>query len=71
MTDIELKQYIGNKLKQYREAANLSRLQVAQVLNSSKSHINQIELGYAMPSVITLKKYCKLYDIKSSDLLPF
>lgn len=71
MTDIELKKYVGSKLREHREAKQMQIQEVSRALKIGNGHISQTELGYTLPSIPSLRKYCDFYNIKSSDLLPF
>ena len=71
ITKEELKAHICERLKYYRKQANLSMIEVAKRINSSSGHITYIEKGVGVPSIVTIKKLCEVYGIKSSDILPF
>jgi transcriptional regulator with XRE-family HTH domain len=71
MTEIELRKYVCGKLREHREAKQIQIKEVSKALKIGNGHISQTELGYNMPSIESLKKYCDFYNIKSSDVLPF
>lgn len=58
----------SKKLKQARIAAKLSQEQVSLELDISQSNISKYENGDLEPSIETIKKFMKLYQINSAYL---
>ena len=58
----------SRKLKQARIKAKLSQEQVSLELNISQSNISKYENGDLEPSIETIKKLMKLYQINSAYL---
>ena len=64
-------QYIGKKLRDLREDKKLSQENVADAVGISNTYYAGIERGEENPTVAVIEELCKLYKIKSSDILPF
>lgn len=60
---------ISEKLKELRKSKNLTQLQIAKILNISKTGYASWEQGLAEPGIQYLKKLCALYDISADELL--
>ena len=61
---------IGKLLRIYREAALLTQLQVADSLHINRTTYTYYEVGKTEPSIDTLAKLIKLFNITYEDLLP-
>ena len=64
-------QYIGKKLREYREEKKLSQEIVAETVGISTTYYAGIERGEENPTVAVIEELCKLYKIKSSNIFPF
>lgn len=58
-----------NKLKFFREQANLTQDQLAKLLNVSQPTIQRWENGTREPSLQDLKNLCKILGVKYYDLV--
>ncbi len=61
---------IGEKLRYYREACAMSQQQVADALNLNRTSITKYETDIAMPSLETVVKMAKIYNVEPQALLP-
>mgnify|MGYP004681417465 CR=1 FL=1 len=59
----------GIKLKELRNKKNLTQLQMAQILETSKSNISKYEAGSVEPSLDTLVKISHFFDVSVDYLL--
>lgn len=71
LSNKQLAQAIGKRLKQAREDADISQEELAYRAGFYRTYIGHIEVGRYMPSAYTLYKIAKALKISSSDLLPF
>lgn len=65
--DITLK--IGPKLREAREAREISVRSLAQKTGFSPSFLSQVELGQSSPSLASLQRICNALEIEMPDLL--
>lgn len=66
--ELNLQKIIPSKLKEFRNQANLSLRDVAQLLNMSASMVSLWEQGKNEPSYEQLIRLCQIYKIELSDL---
>ena len=59
---------LSNKIKQYRQASNLTQLGIAQRLGITKSAVTAWEKGRSEPSTSNLRKLTNIFGIEMSDL---
>lgn len=59
---------VGESLKRFRLAANMSQEQMANSAELDRSYVSHIERGTANPSVITLANLCYALGITLADL---
>lgn len=62
-------QFLGEKLKKYRQVNNLTQKQLAEQLYVSDKTISKWERGAGNPDVETLKEVSQLLEISMEDLL--
>ena len=62
---------LKNKLKEYRQKAGVTQLQLAQVVGSSKHTISSIETGQFCPTAYLAYLLCLALDCKFEDLFYF
>lgn len=65
----EYKKYIGEKIKQYRLAANMSQMALAEKIGISYQQLQKYEKGIDNISVYRLKQICESLKIPISSLL--
>lgn len=66
---IGLENYLGRKLKEYREQHLLTRKQLGDILCVSDKTISKWERGAGLPDIGTLKHLSQLLQIPLDDLL--
>jgi|SRR3989338_4619285 len=64
-------QYIGRKLREYREQKGITQQQVADSIDVHVSYYAGIERGEENPSISVVEALCKLFRVKASNILPF
>lgn len=62
---------LKNKLKEYRLAAKLTQVQLAEKVGSSKNTISSIETGQFCPTAYLAALLCIALDCKFEDLFYF
>jgi transcriptional regulator with XRE-family HTH domain len=67
---MNLKTYIGSKIKEYRKAIKLTTLELGELSETSQSTISEIERGSRSIQVETLIKICNTLGVTLNDLLP-
>lgn len=69
-TEIELAEFVGEKIKYYRKSKNLTQKQLGQKIGKSDNTISNYEKGIAAPSQDALFSLAAALDIKVDDLFP-
>ncbi len=59
---------LKNNLKQYRQAQNLTQIQLAEMVGSSKNTISSIETGQFCPTAYLAVLLCTALKCKFEDL---
>ena len=62
---------IGNRIKKFREARNLSQKDFANKIGVSNSRVSNWEQGVNRPDVDLLVNICKVLNVSPSELLDF
>ena len=62
---------LKNRLKQYRQNAGLTQIQVAEQVGSSKNTISSIETGQFCPTAYLAALLCIALDCKFEELFYF
>lgn len=60
---------IGNRLKKFRMARNLTGVELGTLTGTGQSTISEIENNKRSPTIDTLEKICNVLKIKVCDLL--
>lgn len=68
---MNLKQRLGNNIKQLRLSNSLTQEELAEKINLSAKSLSQIELGNNFVSAETLEKICSAINIKPKRLFDF
>ena len=68
--DMKQKKTLGEKLREIRESLDLTQNQVAKVLNIDRSTYTYYELDGSEPSLETLGKLARIYNVPIAQLLP-
>ncbi len=69
MEEGQLKQIVASNLVYYRKLANITQLELANMLNYSDKAISKWERGENIPDVFVLQRIAKLYKLTVDDLL--
>ena len=64
-------QYLGKKLRELREKQGKTQLEVADSIGIDVSYYAGIERAEENPSLAIIEALCKLFRVKSSQILPF
>ncbi len=56
-------------LKKSREQAELTQKQVGKMVNITRSSLSYYEIGRSLPSIFTLIKLSKIYNVNLLDLI--
>lgn len=59
-----------NKIREFREKADLTQVELALLLGVSNKAISHYEVGNRMPSLDTIKKLATALHCKPTDLFP-
>jgi DNA-binding XRE family transcriptional regulator len=70
VSDKELYQLLGKKLKKLREDTNIRQNQMAEKVNLLRTSISNIEAGRQHPPLILLYKICFILGVEVTDVLP-
>jgi ribosome-binding protein aMBF1 (putative translation factor) len=62
--------YVGGRIKQARESAGLTQIELSEKAGLPQSHISRLENGQHSPAFSTLMKISKALDIPISQLDP-
>lgn len=60
---------IGQRIRQLREEADLGLEELAHAADFSKGHLSNLERGYVMPTVATLRVLANALDVLVADLV--
>ena len=59
---------LGNKIKEYRKARNLSIQDLGDIIGKSKTTVNRYETGEIIPDIITVMEICNTLGIDLNDI---
>ena len=66
-----LKQQLGNRIRQFRKKNNLTQEQLAELVDIGTQNISYIETGRFAPSSETLEKLAKIFNVEIYELYIF
>lgn len=66
-----LSEIIGLTIKNLRKKNGIGQDDMSELTGISRPSISNIEVGRHNLTVKNLEKLCKMFDCKSSDILPF
>lgn len=69
MTEEELLEKLGQRIKQLRSEKGMSQIALAVELNYEKSNMSRLESGRINPKITTLYKVAKALEISLQDLM--
>lgn len=61
------KEFIGQKIKEFRKRKNISQAELAEKVGLSDKHIGRIEAGKYFPNFINFLNILEVLDIKLSE----
>ena len=67
---MELKQYIGDKIKYYRKLNRMNQDELAKALNTTKQSISRYEKGIRKANQDILFKMCDIFNVSIDDFFP-
>ncbi|MGR9527626.1 helix-turn-helix domain-containing protein (plasmid) [Priestia megaterium] len=67
---MDIKKYMGVKIKEYRKAMKLTTMELGSLLGTSQSTISEIERGTRSIQVESLAKICNALGVTLNDVLP-
>lgn len=70
MDEIELKKYVGNRIREERRRIKLSQKELGERIGVKHNTVSQYENATNSPEQDTLFKIAKALDIKVDDLFP-
>lgn len=70
MNEINLSEYIGAKIRYYRNELGLTQDDLAKKLNTTKATISNYETGYRTPKQDNLFDLAKVLQVSIDDLFP-
>lgn len=71
MKDVDYHIALGIRIKQLREAKNLSQTEFADLCDIERGNISRLENGKVEVKLTTLIKISKALEIKVAELIPF
>ncbi|MCY9024091.1 helix-turn-helix domain-containing protein [Priestia megaterium] len=67
---MDIKKYMGVKIKEYRKTMKLTTMELGYLSGTSQSTISEIERGTRSIQVESLAKICNVLGITINDVLP-
>lgn len=71
LTKEDFQKALGNRIRQLREAKNISQTELGNLCNIERSNMNRIEAGNTNPSSFLLYQIAEKLGVPASDLLNF
>ncbi len=71
MDEVELRLYLGQRVKYLRRLSNLTQTQLAEKTNLSVNYISEIETGITSPTLKTLLKIAQELNVAMKELFNF
>lgn len=71
MDEVELRLYLGRRVKYLRHHSNLTQAQLAEMTNLSINYISEIETGVASPTLKTLLSLAQELNVEMKELFSF
>lgn len=59
---------LGLKIAYYRKKKNISQIQLAEMINISRTHVSRIETAECAPSLEVIFDICNVLDVSPSKL---
>lgn len=61
--------YFGRVVRQIRDARRLSQEALAERAQLNRTYLGEVERGVAIPSLVTVSKIAKAFDISAAELV--
>ena len=61
---------VGKRIQELRAGEKLSQDQLAEKSGLARATVNRIEIGKTLPSLATLRKFAKVFNLSVTELLP-
>lgn len=71
LTKEDFQKALGNRIRQLREAKNISQTELGNLCDIERSNMNRIESGNTNPSSFLLYQIAEKLGVKAADLLNF
>ena len=65
----QLMRAIGQSIAKYRQAANLTQAQLAEILGIGNDAVSRMERGTTTPTIIRLLELADIFDCEVADLV--
>lgn len=65
----QLMRTIGQSIAKYRQAANLTQAQLAEILGIGNDAVSRMERGTTTPTIIRLLELADIFDCEVADLV--
>lgn len=64
-----MEKYFAKNLKNYRKYKHITQEKLAELIDLDVRQIARLEAGESLPSIPTLIKLCKVFDITPNDII--
>ena len=71
MNKKDFQRALGNRIRQLREAKNISQTELGNLCEIDRSNMNRIESGNTNPSSYLLYQIAQKLEVEASELLTF
>lgn len=71
MDDVELRHYLGKRIKNLRRLAHMTQTQMAERADLSVNYVSDIETGSASPTLKTLLNIAQALGVEMKELFTF
>lgn len=71
MTSSEISKNLGDRIRQLREARNISQQNLAEMCNFEKTNMARIESGRTNPTLLTIYKISRALKVTLVELVDF
>jgi len=68
VNETDIKTHVGAKIKKYRQKNKLTQFQLGELIDINQRQVAQLECGKSFPSLSTLIKLSKVFNLNISDL---
>lgn len=68
---MDIRQSLGNKIRDLRRQNNMSQESLAEALDVRTSSLSALETGKSFPSYTTIMKMCEVFEVLPKELFDF